>query len=57
MLKQAHILYILTCHLKTDADPGQVPDPAYHYDADADVDSVLFLFDADPEFSLMRPQY
>jgi hypothetical protein len=45
VLKQAHIPYILAFHLKIDADPGQVPDPAYHFDADPDADS---------EFSLMR---
>jgi hypothetical protein len=36
MLKQAHIPYILACHLQIDADP--VPDPAYHFDAVPDVD-------------------
>jgi hypothetical protein len=30
MLKQAHIPYILACHLQID------PDPAYHFDADPD---------------------
>jgi hypothetical protein len=34
VLKYAHIPYILACHLQIDADP--VPDPAYHFDADAD---------------------
>ncbi len=47
MLKQAHIPYTLAFHLKIDADPGQVPDPAYHFDADPDVDS-------DPDFYLKR---
>ncbi len=32
VLKQAHIPYILACHLPSDADPD--PDPAYHFDGD-----------------------
>ncbi len=39
MPKKAHIPYILTCHLRIDADP--VPDPAYHVDADPDPDFYL----------------
>ncbi len=45
MLKEAHIPYILACHLQIDMDP--VPDPAYHFDADSDPD---FSFNADPDF-------
>ncbi len=41
VLKQAHISYILACHLKIDAVPGPVPDPVYY-------------LDADPDFLLMR---
>jgi hypothetical protein len=36
MLKQAHIQYILACHLQIDTDPDLDPDPAYHFDADPD---------------------
>ncbi len=43
LLKQAHILYILACHLQIDADPEPDTDPAYHFDADPD-----------PTFQLMR---
>jgi hypothetical protein len=54
-IKQIHIPYILTCHLKVDADPDPVyhfdadpdPDPAFHFDADPDPDPT-FQFDADP---------
>jgi hypothetical protein len=31
-LKEAHLTYILACHLEIDADP----DPGYHFDADLD---------------------
>jgi hypothetical protein len=45
VLKQAHIPYILACHLNIVADP----DPAYHSDADPDADpDPTFLSDADP---------
>ncbi len=44
--KEAHIPYILTCHLQIDAAPD--PDPAYHCDADPDPDPT-FQFDADPD--------
>jgi hypothetical protein len=47
VLKQAHIPYILACHLQRDADP--VPDPAYHFDTDPDAAT-------DPNFYLMRIQ-
>jgi hypothetical protein len=46
-LKYAHIPFILACHLQIDADPGQVPDPSNHFDADPDADS-------DPDFYFMR---
>ncbi len=39
VLKQAHIPYIMVCHLHIDADPD--PDPAYHVDADADPDPTF----------------
>ncbi len=54
MLKQAHIPYILACHLQIDADPDPGSDPAYHFDADPDPDFLYadpdFLFDADPGY-------
>jgi hypothetical protein len=43
VLKKAHILYILVCHLQIDANPY----PAYHFAADPDPDPT-FQFDADP---------
>jgi hypothetical protein len=42
MLKKAHILYILACHLQI----GAYHDPAYHIDADP-------VADPDPDFYLM----
>ncbi len=39
VLKQAHIPYILACHLETDADPDQ----AYHLDADPDPQHCVHL--------------
>ncbi len=42
--KEAHIPYILACHLQIDANPN--PDPAYHCDADPD---PTFQFYADPD--------
>ncbi len=41
MFKQAHILYILACHLQINADP----DLAYHLNVDPDPN---FQSDADP---------
>jgi hypothetical protein len=41
VLKQAHIPYVLACHLQIDADPYPVPDPAYRFDADPDLDFYL----------------
>ncbi len=46
MLKQAHISYILACHLQFDADPVS----AYHFYADRDLDPT-FQFDVDPSGS------
>jgi hypothetical protein len=43
VLKEAHIPYILACHLQIDADPDPVPDPAFHFDADPDVDPFYYL--------------
>ncbi len=46
--KEAHIPYILTCHLQIDSDPD--PDPVYHCDADPDPDpDPTVQFDADPD--------
>ncbi len=45
--KCAHIPYILACHLQIDADP--VPDPAYHFDADAEPDFYLMRIHTDPD--------
>jgi hypothetical protein len=39
VLKQAHVPYVLACHLQIDADLD--PDPAYHFDADSDPDFYL----------------
>ncbi len=41
LLIQAHIPYILVCHLQIDVDP--VPDPAYDFDADPDTDPDFYL--------------
>jgi hypothetical protein len=38
---------ILACHLQIDADPDQVPYPAYHFDVNPDADP-------DPDFNLMQ---
>ncbi len=46
VLKQAHIPYILACHLQIDADPDPDPDPAYHFDVDPD---SAYHFDANPD--------
>ncbi len=34
MLNQAHIPFILACHLNIDADPDPVPDLGNNFDAD-----------------------
>jgi hypothetical protein len=34
VLNQAHIPFILACHLKIDADPDPVPDLGNNFDAD-----------------------
>jgi hypothetical protein len=39
----------VACHQQIDADPDQVPYPAYHFDVDPDADS-------DPDFYLARIQ-
>ncbi len=45
----------MACHLKIDAGPDPVPDPAYHSDADP-VPDPAYRSDADPDpdFYLMR---
>ncbi len=49
VLKQAHIPYILACHLQIDVDP--VPDPSYHLDADTDFNLIADAdLDADPDY-------
>ncbi len=41
--KQAHIPYILACHLQIDVDLGPVPDTGYHFDADPNALKVPFV--------------
>ncbi len=43
VLKQAHIPYILACHLQIDEDLDPVPHLAYHFDANPDPDLLLML--------------
>jgi hypothetical protein len=47
LLKYALIPYILARHLQIDADPDEVTDPAYNFEADPGSDR-------DPDFYLMR---
>jgi hypothetical protein len=68
VLKYAHILYILACHMQIDADPVQ--DLAYHLHADPDpyfriqlitsmrIRILIFILcgSGDPIFYLMRIQ-